>query len=65
MGRGAKVASWKARSDCQTLNYVSSEVGRGKIGTGQEWSHVSSCCVSGLVTSQDRGGDGSGKGKEL
>lgn len=62
---GAKVASWEAHSDCQTVNYVSSEVGRGKIGTGLEWSHVPSYYVSGLATQQDRDGDGSGKGKEL
>lgn len=62
---GAKVASWEAHSDCQTVNYVSSEVGRGKIGTGLEWSHVPSSCVSGLATQQSRDGDGSGKGKAL
>lgn len=62
---GAKVASWEDHSDCQTVNYISSEVGCGKIGTGLEWSHVPSCCVSDLATLQDRDGDGFGKGKEL
>lgn len=53
MGGGVGGARWplgKPTGDGQTVNYVSSEAGRGKVGIGLEWGHVPGCFVSGLAT---------------